>query len=88
MLNLVILSPQILSRWIGEYTEILVHVIKEDIPRFAVVFAVVALSLGGGLYFALRGEVSSRANSNSTCSSGAYDIVSETGLGIYPDSTR
>ena len=77
-----------ISRWIGEYTEVLVQVVKKDITRFALVFAVIGLSLGGGLYFALRGELFSSANTNSTCSSEAYDTVSETSLGINRDSTR
>ena len=76
------------NRYIGEYTEILVRMVLSDIPRFALVFAVVALSLGGGLFIALRGEVFSSANTNSTCSSGAYDTVSQTSLGTHQDSTR
>ena len=88
LLSTLIMISIPISRWIGEYTEVLVQVVKKDIIRFAVVFAVVGLSLGGGLYFALRGELFSSANTNSTCSSEAYDTVSETSLGINRDSTR
>ena len=70
-------------RSVGVHVVILVQVVKRDLKQFLVVFIVVIVSFGGGLYLALRGETINGSN-NST----SFDPVDDTSLGIYPDETR
>ena len=65
---------------------ILVQIVIYDIYQFVIMFLVVLLAFGGGLYFALRGEpcpVSDGANEG-----GQFDAVSNSGLCIHPEHTR
>ena len=60
--------------------KILLLVIMRDLTQFLLVFVVVVISFGGGLYLALRGETINN--------SGDFDPVDDTNLGRYPDDTE
>jgi len=73
-------------RGVGTYVAILVQIIIYDIYQFVIMFVVVLLSFGGGLYFALRGEPCPA--SDDTNEGGRFDVVSNTSLCIHPEHTR
>ena len=71
---------------LGEYVEILRSVLRKDLHKFLVAFAIVTISFGGGLYFALVGEP---CPLNPTTTTGmGFDPVQNSSLCLFKDETR
>ena len=59
-----------LCRFLGQYIGTLLLIVKKDLPRLFIVFAVINFSFGTGLYFSLLGHYNNEnvdiINDNST----------------------
>lgn len=69
------------------HVEVLVRVMVQDLSQFMLVFAVIMVTLGGGLFFALRGEPCPKPMEVGNMSMG-FDKAINTSLCIYPAQTR
>lgn len=63
--------------------QVLILIVTRDVKNFILVFVVIVLSVGGALYFALRGEVDN-AMKNST----DFDPIFNTSLSTHADDTE
>ncbi len=67
--------------------EVLVRVIIQDLSQFMLVFAVFMVTLGGGLFLALRGNPCTNLQNVNVNGTG-FDKAINTSLCLYPDETK
>lgn len=72
--------------FLGEYVEAIRLVFLKTIPRFIIIFMIIVVSFGGGLYFALLGQPCDTSNDIKTTE--VYDPKVNTSLCLDPYETR
>lgn len=65
--------------------EILVQVMVRDVLQFLIVFAVITISFGGGLYFSLLTQPCTVSQSTTAM---GFSSITNTSLCLHPDETR
>ena len=66
----------------------LFQIIIHDIVQFLIVFIVVTVSFGGGLYFSLRADTCRLPADRMTTDEVKFSPVINTSLCLHPDETR
>ena len=68
--------------------EVLVRAIIQDLSQFMLVFAVFMITLGGGLFLALRGNPCTKLGDKVIVDGPGFNKVINTSLCLYPHETR
>ena len=70
------------------YVNTLFQIIKRDIVQFLIVFIVITVSFGGGLYFSLRADTCRLSADRMTTDEVEFSPVTNTSLCLHPNETR
>ena len=84
--NALIIVITSINRFVAIYVQILFRMIIRDVGRFLIVFTIIAVSFGGGLYFSLRAQPCPLSETMTTGT--GFSPVTNTSLCLHPDETR